>query len=128
MTEPRLALVILAVEDRALSVTFYRDAFGWQLAVDTPAYTELALPAGLRLGIYDRRHFGKNFGHEPRPTGAVTGTELYVYVEDVEAASSRVVRAGGRLLDACQARDWGDLVAYLSDPDGNVIALARPLS
>lgn len=55
MVEPILSLVILAVEDRMLSVTFYREAFGWSLAVDTPTYAELALPNGMRLGIYDTR-------------------------------------------------------------------------
>jgi lactoylglutathione lyase len=128
MPEPRLALLILAVEDCKLALTFYREAFGWPLAVDTTVYAELELPAGMRLGIYDRRHFGNNFGQQPRPLGVVTGTELYLYVDDIEAASDRALRAGARLLDASQVRAWGDLVAYVSDPDGNVIALARPLS
>jgi lactoylglutathione lyase len=128
MPGPKLALVILAVEDRTLALTFYREAFGWSLEVDTPTYAELALPDGMRLGLYDRRGFGKNFGHQPRPTGGVTCTELYLYVEDIARASEHVQRAGGRLLDPCRPRDWGDEVAYLSDPDGNILALARPLS
>ena len=128
MVEPRISLVILAVEDRSLATTFYREAFGWPLAVDTAAYAEFALPGGVRLGIYDRRGFGKNIGQQPRPTGGVTCTELYLYVDDIDAASVRVVRAGGRRLDPSRARDWGDVVAYFSDPDGNVVALARPLS
>jgi predicted enzyme related to lactoylglutathione lyase len=126
--EPRLSLVIIAVEDRGLSLAFYREAFGWQLVVDTPSYAELALPGAMRLGIYDRRGYAKNIGHEPRPTGAVTSTELYVQVEDLDAAGARLLRAGARLLDPCRERDWGDAVAYYSDPDGNVIALARSLS
>jgi predicted enzyme related to lactoylglutathione lyase len=128
MSMPRLSLVILAVEDRTLSLAFYREAFGWSLEVDAPAYAELALPDGMRLGIYDRRGFGRNFGHQPRPSGAVTGTELYLYVDDIERAGDRVMRAGGRRLDQCRPRDWGDEVAYYSDPDGNVLALARRLS
>jgi len=128
MTEARLSLVILAVEDRMLSLTFYREAFGWPLAEDAPAYAELAVPNGMRLGIYDRRGFGKNIGQQPRPTGGVTCTELYLYVDDIDVASDRVMRAGARRLDASRARAWGDVVAYFSDPDGNVIALARPLS
>lgn len=128
MPEPRLSLVILAVEDRTVSLTFYREAFGWSVQVDAPTYAELVLPGGMRLGIYDRRGFGKNFGHQPRPTGGVTCTELYVHVDDIERAGDRVMRAGGRLLDQCRSRDWGDEVAYYSDPDGNILALARPLS
>ena len=128
MTEPRLALVILAVEDRALSLAFYQDAFGWSLEIDAPVYAELALPGGMRLGIYDRRHFGTNFGHEPRRTGGMTCTELYIHVDAIDRAGDRVIRAGGRLLDRRRPRDWGDEVAYFSDPDGNILALAQPLS
>src|SRR5215210_3249158 len=113
MSEARLALVILAVEDRALSLAFYREAFGWSLEVDAPTYAELALPGGMRLGLYDRRGFGKNFGHEPRPTGGITCTELYLHVDDIERVSDRILHAGGRLLDQRRARDWGDEVAYL---------------
>jgi uncharacterized glyoxalase superfamily protein PhnB len=43
-------------------------------------------------------------------------------------ALERLARAGARLLAAPAERDWGDIVAYMSDPDGNIIALARPLS
>jgi predicted enzyme related to lactoylglutathione lyase len=128
MSEPRLALVILAVEDRTRALTFYREAFGWSLEVNAPTYAELALPGGLRLGLYDRRGFGKNFGHEPRSTGGVSCTELYVQVDDLDRADARLMQAGARLLDRCRPRDWGDEVAYYADPDGNVIALARPLS
>ena len=126
MREPRLSLVILAVEDRARALRFYRDVFEWPLAVDAPTYAELTLPAGMRLGIYDRRGFGKNFGRELGPAaGELTGTELYVYVADLAETSERIVRAGGRLLDARRERDWGDAVAYFADPDGNIVALAE---
>jgi predicted enzyme related to lactoylglutathione lyase len=49
-------------------------------------------------------------------------------VDDLEAAIENVTRAGGRVLDPLRERDWGDEVAYFADPDGNVVALARPLS
>jgi predicted enzyme related to lactoylglutathione lyase len=123
--DPRLSLVIIAVDDRARSVAFYQLAFGWPLAVDAPTYAELALPAGMRLGIYDRQGFGKNIGEVPRPAHGVTGTELYLHVDDLDAANARVLRAGARVLDPARPRDWGETVAYFADPDGNVIALAR---
>src|SRR5689334_23198763 len=69
---PRLSLVILAVDDRTTSVGFYREAFGGTVVVDTPTDAELEIPGGMRLGIYDRRSFGANFGQTPRPSGGVT--------------------------------------------------------
>ena len=41
---PSHALTILAVSDLALAVSFYRAAFGWEIAVETPAYVELVHP------------------------------------------------------------------------------------
>jgi predicted enzyme related to lactoylglutathione lyase len=129
MSEPRLGLVILAVEQLARSAAFYDQAFGWRRTVDSPVYVELALPGGMRLGLYDRHAFRRTIGHMPatRPT-EVTATELYVYVDDLDAAVTNVCGAGGRILSPAAARDWGDVVGYLADPDGNVLALARPRS
>jgi len=83
----------------------------------------------MRLGLYDRLGFAKNLGQAPPPaTSTISASELYVYVTDLDAAVENVTRAGGRVLDPLRKRDWGDEVVYVADPDGNVIALARPLS
>jgi predicted enzyme related to lactoylglutathione lyase len=57
--------------------------------------------------------------------GAITGAEIYLRCDDVEAAVDRLEAAGGRLLSALAPRDWGDDAAYYADPDGNVIVVAR---
>ena len=124
--ESRLALVIVAVESLARSVELYTRAFGWTKTVDTPVYVELAVPGGMRLGLYDRQGFARNIGELPAPSpSTVTSTELYVYVEDLEASFERVLSAGGRVLSPIARRGWGDIVGYLADPDGNVLALAQ---
>lgn len=124
-----LALVILAVEQLSRSVKFYGDAFGWPSTIDTAVYVEFALPHRLRLGLYDRVSFAKNIGQSRALSpNTITATELYLYVEDLEAAIPRVLHAGARILNPLRKRDWGDEVAYFADPDGNVVALAKPLS
>lgn len=129
MLEARLALVIFAVQDLPRAADFYIDAFGWPKYVDTPGYVELALPGAMRLGLYDRLGFAKNVGQTPPPvTSTISASELYLHVSDPDAAVENVTRAGGRVLDPLRKRDWGDEVAYVADPDGNVVALARALS
>lgn len=127
--EIRLALVILAVADVPRAVRFYRAAFGWEQTVDVPVYAELALPGGMRLGLYAREPFGANTGQVPHaiPPGALAPTELYLYPDDLEAARARLEAAGARRLSALAPRGWGDEAAYYADPDGNVLVLARPL-
>jgi catechol 2,3-dioxygenase-like lactoylglutathione lyase family enzyme len=126
MKQPGLALVILAVEDVARSVAFYRGATGWTVAVETPVYVELTAPNGLRLGIYERSSFGKNINRVPeRVAGPVATTELYLVVDDaVEPYLVRALELGATLLDEAADRGWGHRVGYVADPDGNVVAFA----
>lgn len=125
---PRHVLTILAVEDLARASAFYSQAFGFERAVDTPVYVELAVPGGMRLGLYQREGFGRNTGQAPArtPPGALAPTELYFQVEALGPVVERLQRAGARLLSPPALRDWGDEVAYFADPDGNVLAVARP--
>jgi predicted enzyme related to lactoylglutathione lyase len=123
-------LTILAVRDPSRSAAFYRAAFGWPARVEAPVYVELELPDGRGLGLYERDGFARNTGHMPAelPEGSITGTELYFHVDDVDGAVNRLVSAGARLLSPAAPRDWGDVAAYVADPDGNVIVVARPLA
>jgi predicted enzyme related to lactoylglutathione lyase len=123
-----LTLVILAVEDLRRAVSFYRAAFGWVQTVDEAVYAEFTLPGAVRLGLYTHAGFGRNTGQAPLKLahGEITGTEIYLFVDDLSATTARVEAAGGRTLSPRALRDWGDEAAYLADPDGNVVVLARP--
>lgn len=125
--QARLGLVILAVRDVREATRFYSAAFRWPVAVSVPPYTEYSLPGEMRFGVYQRESFGSNTGQVPHlvPPGALSPTELYLYVDDPAAAVAAVLAAGGALMSPLSPRAWGDEVAYCRDPDGNVIALAR---
>ena len=53
--------------------------------------------------------------------------ELYFHMADLDAAIARLKEAGARELSALSPRPWGDEAAYYADPDGNVLAVARPV-
>lgn len=127
--EARQTITILAVSDPARAARFYREAFGWRPRVELPIYVELEVPGGPALSLYQREGFAANTGVRPEPVapGAISGTELYFRVSDLAAACARLEAAGGRLLSAPAPRPWGDLAAYYADPDGNVVAVFRPL-
>lgn len=123
----RPILAILAVEDVVRAKGFYAAAFGWPVTVDVPVYVEMEAEGGFRIGLYERRSFGRNTNQVPIPVpaGHLSPAEVYLRVDDVAASTDRATRAGGRLLSPPSRREWGDEVAYVADPDGHVLALAR---
>jgi predicted enzyme related to lactoylglutathione lyase/GNAT superfamily N-acetyltransferase len=125
---PRHALTILAVSDLERCHRFYREAFGWPVRVEVPAYVELELPDGRGLGLYRHDAFAGNTGGAPRQraAGEITGTEIYLLCGDLDHAIARLEAAGARALSGRAPRPWGDEAAYFADPEGNVLVVARP--
>lgn len=60
-------------------------------------------------------------GVEPRPGPR---HELFVYVDDVDATVDAMRAGEGRVLREPADMPWGERVAYVADPEGNVVALA----
>ena len=127
---PHLALTILAVADVARAARFYAAAFGWKQTFDgSPHYAEFMLGNGTGIGLYVHRGFAGQVGADVAelPPGTVTGTELYVRVDDLDSAIAALVAAGARPLSPRARRVWGEEAAYFADPDGHVVAVAKVL-
>ena len=52
--------------------------------------------------------------------------ELFVYVDEVDAAVAAVTGAGGSVLREPADMPWGERVGFVADPEGNVVSLASP--
>jgi len=52
--------------------------------------------------------------------------ELFVYVDDVAATLVELLEAGARVLREPVDMAWGERLAYVADPEGNVVTLAMP--
>jgi uncharacterized glyoxalase superfamily protein PhnB len=61
---------------------------------------------------------------EPETT-APPRAEIYLRRDDADACLERALGEGATLISAMSARDWGDVAAYVRDPDGHIVALAR---
>ena len=125
---PRMILTIRAVEDLARAVEFYRTVFGWAARVETPVYVELDMADGRGLGLYQRDGYARNTGRPAQRVGAgrVGGVELYFHCDDLDARIAALEGVGATALSPLARREWGDEAAYFSDPDGNVLVVARP--
>ena len=59
-----------------------------------------------------------------RPVGAEVRFEMFVYVDEVDQKVEELRAFGTTVLRVPADMPWGERVAYVSDPDGNPVALA----
>ena len=78
-----------------------------------------------KLGLMPATGIQKILGSAVALDSSGTRCELYLDVDDPALFGSRAIAAGARELSALAARNWGDDVVYLADPDNHVIAFAR---
>lgn len=77
---------------------------------------------GAELGVTTEASPRALAGVEPGPGPR---HELFVYVEDVDAAFDGLRRRGAETLREPRDMAWGERVAFVRDPEGNVVTLAR---
>lgn len=121
---------ILYVADRSRSATFYAQLLGAAPTLDVPGMTEFTLGPGCKLGLMPETGIARIISgplRHPCEGAGIPRCELYLLVDDLEAAAERAASAGASNVSAAADRDWGHRVAYFADPDGHVIALAKAL-
>lgn len=122
-------LFILYVADQQRSVAFYRQVLGIAPQLDEPGMTEFALGENVVLGIMPLTGVARllRLPANELPAERSLTAEVYLQVDDPAAYHARALAAGAVELSPLAARDWGHLACYSRDPDGTVIAFARPL-
>lgn len=122
------AQLILYVADQGISTRFYERVLAKAPVFDVPGMTEFLLRDGAVLGLMPvagvRRLLGDAIP-DPDLAAGVPRAELYLLVDDPESYHRRAIAAGAVELARVTAQDWGDDVAYSTDPDGHVVAFAK---
>jgi len=59
-------------------------------------------------------------------SGAAPAFEVCFVTDDVQRAFDRAITEGAVAVTAPQTKPWGQDVAYVRDPDGNLVELASP--
>jgi uncharacterized protein len=116
MTSPVVHWQFLTADpDRTAS--FYEQMFGWSVSTaNAMGYRSVASCAGR----------GIDGGIWPAPPGAPESVQLYVEVEDIDAALARVQALGGTLIMPKQVLPDGDAMALALDPLGRSFGLTTP--
>jgi uncharacterized protein len=86
---------------------FYASLFGWRVdSKNKLGYRELKTPAGIDGGIW------------PAPPEAHDFVQLFIEVDDLDAAIAKALELGGSVLVPKSALPDGDELAILKDPRG----------
>jgi len=116
----RSLLPILAVADLERSLGFYRDLLRGTVEYafpddGPPVYVSVRVgTSSLGLGLDDQA--------EPGTLGTAT---LWVEVDDCDHATEHLAAAGVLVIQPPSDQPWGERVARVHDPDGNVVCLAQ---
>ena len=120
---------ILYVKDPERSASFYAHVLDERPRLHVPGMTEFDLAGGAVLGLIPIESIRKLLGEalpDPSKAQGVPRAELYLVVDEPRAFHSRALEAGAIELSPLSRRGWGHDAAYSLDPDGHVLAFARP--
>ena len=121
-------MVILYVSDQESSKSFYEKIIQKKPVLDVPGMTEFLLTEDFKLGLMPEKGIAKILvPHTPHPEkgNGIPRCELYLFIGEPAECLKRAVQAGAKEISKAEARDWGDEVAYCSDPNGHIIAFAK---
>lgn len=126
MSERRLTFFALNVSDLRRSLEFYRDVIGVPLHVashdaelDDPWYGGDHAATSWTDGAF--MHFALYPVREPnRPVS--TGAQIGFHVADFDAAYTRLMDSGHRIVQEARDEPWGRSARIL-DPDGNIVSI-----
>lgn len=104
---------VLYVGDMPRAIQFYRQAFGLQVKLETPHWSEVT-HGDVILGL----HAGAEPGQR------TTGVSLQV--SDLDSALNEVIAAGGQVIDPPVARPGEPIrLATIADTEGNTLMMTQ---
>jgi lactoylglutathione lyase len=112
---------ILTTADLAAALGFYRDLLGASVTYEFPGPDGEPGYVGLELGDSQL-----GIGRDPAAgAGPSARFALWVYTEDCDAAIARLRAAGTEIVEEPTDQPWGERVARVHDPDGNLVIVGQ---
>jgi len=96
--------------------------------LNVPGMTEFMLNETIKLGLMPENGIAKIIcptSKHPSLGNGIPRCELYLIVEDPEKSLNTAIKAGAKEISKSSPRDWGDIVCYCEDLDGNILAFAK---
>lgn len=127
----KFTYTILYVKDVVKTIEFYEKAFGFQRKFIAPEndYGELNTGATI-LSFASVALAKKNLPDgfiESKPEGKPFGIEIGFTTQEVEKVFNKAIEAGAIAVAEAKAKPWGQIVAYVKDPNGFLIEICTPM-
>lgn len=122
----------LTLKEAAKAIKFYKDAFGAKEVDVNYSPDGKVMHAILKIGDslimlsdeFPESDFGVSTPHSLKGTT----TLFYLYVEDVDTAFNKAVKAGGKVKTPVEDMFWGDRYGQIEDPFGHLWSLATHIA
>ena len=117
----KLCFFILKVTDIEMMTAWYRDVVGLKLISESAGYKEFLTEDRLFFNLSKRN------ADEISSTGPINqnlniGFELPTF-QDLDDSYERLIKAGATCVTPPTTAPWGHRIAYLADPEGNILCL-----
>ncbi|MBI4784031.1 MAG: VOC family protein [Oscillatoriophycideae cyanobacterium NC_groundwater_1537_Pr4_S-0.65um_50_18] len=128
----KFGYTIVYVSSVADTLTFYKDAFGFETRFlhESGQYGELNTgETVLAFASHDMGEMNLD-GHYQKtdPNATPLGVELVFVTDDVALAYAKSVAAGAVSVKEPITKPWGQVVAYVRSIEGSLIELCSPVS
>ena len=115
---------IIVTRNMSSALGFYRDLLGGRVTFEFPGPDGEPAYAGVEIGS---GHLG--IGLDPDAMGVPSDRfSLWAYVDDCDAAVGRLRAAGVTVVEEPADQPWGERVARVLDPDGNLVLIGQAVS
>ncbi|HSK07216.1 MAG TPA: VOC family protein [Acidimicrobiia bacterium] len=111
---------IISTPDLNRALVFYRDLLGGNVTYQFPADGQPRY-VGMDLG---RSHIGIGVDPEIEDGSGRQRLSLWVYVDDCDAMVEALSANNVPVLEEPADQPWGERLARVNDPDGNVVLIA----
>jgi lactoylglutathione lyase len=127
----QFAYTILYVKDVAKTIAFYEKALGLQrkFLTDDNTYGELVTGATTLsfASIELAKSNLKDGFQESDPAQKPFAMEIAFTTDDVAATVKSCIAAGAQLMAEPKTKPWGQIVAYVRDPDGFLVEVCTAM-
>ena len=128
----KFAYTILYVQDVTKTIEFYEKSFGFTRKFVTPDNSYGELLTGETTLSFATTTLAKTSLKDGFIESSLTqkpfGIEIGFTTDDVEAALKSAVDAGAVLVAEPETKPWGQVVAYVRDPDGFLVEICTPVA